>query len=249
MVSLREELWTQLCPEPALCPWPVGSATFPHADWFPRAGWQHLVRKSYRPRGRLDLILGTFNQRGKQRSWFIVITFLIFLRGPWLLCLPAHRPYNCSGIWSSFISVLIHVHVDWGLPERMKYFLLAAAIFQVLVTYFFFPGAGSSITQRCFATEEQMHFSEPQPPPLSLSQSQAIRKGLGKQPAPVKTRHLGSRWAAFCTPWGPDTPQDACEACSWNVWVSVCLPSLWGGEEGFSKLHALCLGNPAEPPS
>lgn len=81
-----------------------------------------------------------------------------------------------------------------GLPERVKYGLLEVAVFQVLVTYFFFPGAGSSIIWRCFADKQQMHFSEQQPPPWSLSQSQAIRKGLGEQPAPVFQNPPSGEW-------------------------------------------------------
>ena len=76
VASLRGRHWTQLCPKPAVCPEPAACVTFPPADWraatwHPKAGLQHLPRKSYGCWGGLDQVLGTFSLQGKQRSQFI----------------------------------------------------------------------------------------------------------------------------------------------------------------------------------
>lgn len=63
-----------------------------------------------------------------------------------------------------------------GASWKGEIFSPRVAVFQVLVSYFLLPWGWFINHLEMFATEQQMHFSEQQPPPWSPSQSQAIRE-------------------------------------------------------------------------
>ena len=123
----------------------------------------------------------------------------------------------------------------------LKYFLLKVAIFQRLVPCLSALGqvlhSLKDVLQakdKCISQRSGLHPSTP-------IQEQG-RAGLGVQPFPcLPTLAIWEENVlAFCSHWGVDIPQDVCDFCFWNMWVSANLLS--SSQEGSFIIEEALLG-------
>lgn len=124
----------------------------------------------------------------------------------------------------------------------MKYFLLTVAIFQRLVPFLSALGqvhqSLKDVLQakdKCVSQRSGLHPSTP-------IQEEQVREGLGVQPSVLSS--TPAIWEvnalAFCSHWGVDIPQDVCDSCFWNMWVSANLLS--SSQEGSFIIEDALLG-------
>lgn len=87
-----------------------------------------------------------------------------------------------------------------------------------------------------------MRFSEERPPPQYPNPRRAgQRRAWGPASALSSTPAIWEVNAlAFCSHWGVDIPQDVCDSCFWNMWVSANLLS--SSQEGSFIIEDTLLG-------